>query len=231
MRLVSSPRLPLLLLGLLLAGAGCSRTATPPPPEASAEVAYWEARPAEARVESISYPGLWAAALGALERFRFEPALQDYRGGRLTSEPMVSPQFFEIWRDEIRSTSDRLESSLGTVRRRVTFRLGRSGDDRFWLEPRVVVERLSLREGRITNAIDYRRALGPGRQVGSREADAGRPLPASYWYAVGRDDVLERSLLDRIAAGSGGRLVPVPAKDAGPRAGYQGEETSSGLGG
>lgn len=198
------------LLGVPLAGAGCSHTPTAPAPEASTRIDYWEARQAEARVEAASYAGLFAAAAESLERFDFDPALVDYRGGRLTSEPLVSAQFFEFWRDEVRTVSDRLEASLGTVRRRVLFRLGRSEDDTFWLEPRVVVERQALLERRITNAVDYRSALGPGRQAGSRRSDLGEPIPSHYWYAVGRDDALERSLLNRIARRSGGRLAPVP---------------------
>lgn len=203
----------LTLLGLAGFSLGCAQTRRPPLPE-STTIDYWEARPAEARVEATRYAGLFAAARESLDRFKFDPALADYRGGRLTSEPMVSAQFFELWRDEVRTAGDRLEASLGTVRRRVLFRLGRTDDNTFWLEPRVVVERQALQERRITNAIDYRSTLGPGRQSGSRRADRGEPAPTSYWYAIGRDDALERSLLNRIADRSGGRLVPVPRPQA-----------------
>ena len=32
------------------------------------------------------------------------------------------------------------------------------------------------------------------RQRGTRESDAGVILPHKYWYAVGRDEALERAL-------------------------------------
>ena len=196
-----------LIFPLLLIVAGC--TGTRPPghndPE-TATLAYWQERPAVARVQSPDYKVLWEAAEGSLDRFGFETALSDYRGGRLTSEPMISAQFFEPFRDEVRTAWDRLESSLSTVRRRVVFDFGREGDA-YWVEPRVIIEKLALGERRVTNAIDYNRVLGTGHQGGFSASDTSGQRASGYWYAVGRDENLEQSLLNRLAEQTAGTRI------------------------
>jgi hypothetical protein len=67
----------------------------------------------------------------------------------------------------------------------------------------VLVERQSLAEQRITSVVLYRsafrRPVNPReRQYGTRESDIGQFLPSRYWYPIGRDEELEKSLADRI---------------------------------
>lgn len=184
---------------LLITGAGChnQRPQSHDDP-ASATLAYWAQQPSASPVIAGDYAALWSAADEALRRFGFEAATTDYRGGLLTTEPKVSPQFFEVWHHELRSAEDVAQSSLATIRRRLRFEFSRTGDGRYAVETKVLVERRSLAERRITSAIDYRGTLGPGRQqqFGPASAEAGS---GSYWYAIGRDEDLERSLANRIA--------------------------------
>jgi hypothetical protein len=171
----------------------------------SATLAYWAERPASARVVAPVYADLWEATEDACRRFGFAPATTDYRGGLLTTEARISPQFFEFWHDELRAAEDVAESSLATVRRRLRFEFSRTRDGRYVVEPKVIVERLSLAERRITNAVDYRGALGPGTQ--QRFGPAGTAAPGSYWYAIGRDAELEASLANRMAERAEGRVI------------------------
>ena len=83
--------------------------------------------------------------------------------------------------------------------------MGFTRDGRYVVEPKVIVERLSLAERRITNAIDYRGTLGPGEQ--QRFGPAAPAGQGSYWYAIGRDHDLERSLANRIASRAQGRVI------------------------
>ena len=189
---------------LVLAAAGCTARPAWSDDPASATLAYWAERPAVTRAAADDYRALWRAADEARQRFGFEAALADYRGGMLTTEPTHSPQPFEVWRRELRTPSALAESALATVRRRIEFRFGRDGDV-YFVEPRVLVERLSLGERRISNAIEYRAALGAGRQR------AGQGGVAPYWYAVGRDAPLERALARRIARRADGRVKAPPA--------------------
>ena len=208
-------RLPLMFL---LLACGCtSRPAWEDDPKA-ATVAYWLDQPAAASVASRDYRELWDAADNARRRFRFDASRSDYRGGVLGTEPVVSPQPFEVWRDELRSSSARAESALATVRRSLRFEFGRLADGGFFVEPKVVVERQSLGERRITNAIDYRGVLGGGSQKTERADEPATTQPSNYWYAVGRDAALERSLANRIARRSGGRLSDGPAVNVTRRA-------------
>ena len=123
---------------------------------------------------------------------------------------------FEIWRDELRSAEDVAESSLATIRRRLRFEFARTRDGRFYVEPKVLVERMALVERRITNAFDYRGTLGPGQQQRFGPEDRGQAQPGRYWYAIGRDADLEHSLADRIADRAGGRVIPpqAPSQDS-----------------
>jgi hypothetical protein len=171
----------------------------------SATVAFWAEQPASARVVAPVYAELWSAAEEACSRFGFPPATTDYRGGLLTTGARISPQFFEIWHDELRAAEDVAESSLATVRRRLRFEFSRTRDGRYVVEPKVIVERLSLAERRITNAVDYRGALGPGTE--QRFGPAGAAVPGSYWYAIGRDADLEASLASRMAERAEGRVT------------------------
>lgn len=206
-RLILILATPLATLVATLLAAGCTQrpahlrdreTAI-----ASAEPRYWFDQPAAVQVVAGDYQSLWDQTLEAAERFQFEPALRDYRGGRLTTEPLVSAYPLEVWRSELRDTGSVLESGVSTVRRRVHFEI-ESGDE-FVLTPRVVVEKRSLGERRISTAVDYRRVLGGGEERGYR-ADEDAGLNNTYWYAVGRDEALERSLANRIASRTGGRV-------------------------
>lgn len=184
---------------LLAVGAGCHNQRPPSHDDpAAATLAYWAQQRSASRVTAGDYAAIWSAADEARRRFGFEAATTDYRGGLLTTEPKVSPQFFEIWHHELRSAEDVAQSSLATIRRRLRFEFARTGEGKFVVEPKVLVERRSLAERRITSAIDYRGTLGPGRQqqFGPDSAAAG---PGSYWHAIGRDEDLERSLANRIA--------------------------------
>ncbi|MEL7238161.1 MAG: hypothetical protein AAGK78_04805 [Planctomycetota bacterium] len=190
------------LLLVVLVPLAC--TARPPHhgDPASARVDYWRDQPASIAVTASDYDALWNAATGSLDRFGFEAALTDYRGGRLTSQPLVGSFPLEIWRSELRDTSSIAESTLSTVQRRIEFDLRRNGS-RFTLEPRVIVERRSLGERRITSAIDYGRILGTGQERGTKQGQDSDGND-SYWYAIGRDAALERSLANRIAQRTGG---------------------------
>ncbi len=196
----------ILALSLLGCGlAGCSqRPAWNDEPQA-ATLAYWIQEPATARVESGDYRALWDAADAERRGFGFVAALTDYRGGLLTTEPKVSPQFFEVWHRELRTAEDAAESSLATVRRRLRFEFADLGGGLYAVEPKVIVERLSLPERRITNAIDYRATLGPGQQ--QRFGPGSRQAARSYWYPIGRDADLERTMASRISGRVEGRLV------------------------
>ena len=186
-----------LLVSAMLPGCSQQRPASHESPE-SATPAFWADDPAAASARADDYAALWSAADEARRHFGFTAALSDYRGGLLTTEPKISPQFFEFWHQELRTPEAVAESSLATIRRRMRFEFSRAPGGGFVVEPKVFVERLSLAERRITSAMEYRGTLGPGRQ--QQFGPAAPAGPAKYWYAVGRDEELERTLAQRISS-------------------------------
>ena len=196
--------------------AGCSTRPAWNDDAEAGTVAYWLARPAAVRVTGEDYAALWNAADEARRRFGFAAARSDYRGGNLMTQTVVSAQPFEFWRTELRTPSALAESAISTVRRRVDFTLGRlPGDEGFYVEPRVTVERQNSGERRVTNAADYGRVLGAGGQRTFRE-DESEAQRGGGWYANGRDEALERAIARRIANRTGGRLRldPPPVQSA-----------------
>jgi hypothetical protein len=168
-----------------------------------AEPAHWYAQPPTATVTYEDFDALWYAADAAVRARRFVPDRQDRRQGVLTTEPLVSRQWFEPWRADALSSADVAESSLATTRRTVRFEIERRDDGGFALTPKVLIERYAQAENRLTNVVLYRSAFRATRvteftPVGTRERDRGVYLPSRYWYATGRDPALEQALANDV---------------------------------
>jgi len=166
-----------------------------------AQPAYWMDQPPIASASHADFQTLWNASEDVIRDDLMEIDRVDYRLGLLSSEPKVSPQFFELWRRDIGTNYDVAKSSLATIRRTAQFEFSRdenSGIVTVW--PKVLVERQSQPERRITSVVQYRAALSPNpSERGSRERDAGLDVPTKpYWYAIGRDNELERKLAEAI---------------------------------
>ena len=64
---------------------------------ATTQPSYWLEQPAAASVTSPDFQKLWDACNEASRELFFKPDRQDFRGGVLTTEPMVSAQWLEPW--------------------------------------------------------------------------------------------------------------------------------------
>ena len=198
----SGRRLRLAALVLALPFAGCigapanpgARTPTAVEPE-RAEPGYWLRQPAAVSVAYDDFQELWTAARNAAQGASFTIDRVDYRGGVMTTFPIASKQFFEFWRHDVAAPDDLTESSLATVRRTVRFEFAQLDDGTYELVPKVLVERWTSTERRITSVYQYREVFSIERAEGSRlRDDLGYDLPTEYWYAIGRDADLERAL-------------------------------------
>jgi hypothetical protein len=176
----------LAMAGVVLVLAGCAgrRSSTPVTAQpvtpvtdvdpALAEPAYWLAQPPTAQLVGRDFTKMWDAAEQVARDYRFRIDLRDHRGGQLITEPLISKQFFEVWKKDARTLRDVAEGTLDSVRRTIYFQFEPNEDGTFTLAPRVVVEKLSRVDAR------YQYDLA---------------LPSSYWYAVRRDPGLEASLV------------------------------------
>jgi hypothetical protein len=199
--------------GLLLIGVaviGCSSASAPlaavPSTQratdidpAAATPAYWLAQPAVESVNADGFDTLWDASARVARDLLFQIDREDRRSGLLTTRPSVSPQFFEPWRRELQGGEELRKSSVATIRRTLQFTVERAGSG-YVVTPKVLVERQVIRERRVSGQLtrNYFRGDTTGTISGSREADAGQTLPDTYWYAIGRDEALERELARRI---------------------------------
>jgi hypothetical protein len=190
----------LMILTMVLLCSGCatsaSRAQTGGDPAAAKP-----ARPSQAPgIVHDDFDALWNAAEAAVRKRLFRIARTDYRAGILTTEPMVSKQFFELWRTDAVTAGDVAESSLATVRRTIEIEIEPTEDGRFRATPSVLVERYSAAERRITSAVFYRSLFRRQavRASGTRETDRGIILPGRYWYEIGDDRALERELRQSI---------------------------------
>ena len=194
---------PALLLPLLCwCTAGCaSHPPTPRPvdhPETAA-IEYWARQPAVVSVEADDFTPLWRACRRATVASSFTIDRADFRGGVMTTLPLVSKQFFELWRHDVVTPYDLAQSSLDTMRRTVRFDIRRRDDGRYEAAPKVVTERFSLAERRITSVARFAETFSTERVEGDRNRDrAGADLPDQYWSATGRDYALERHLVEAV---------------------------------
>lgn len=189
------------LVCFMLAGcaSGTAQSRSALPPE-SASPDYWVNRPAVATIVHYDFDALWEACRRAVRSRSFAVDRVDLRGGVMTTYPQVSKQLFEFWRNDVGSLPAAMESTLGTVRRYVRVEVSRHADGTYEATPKVVVERYAQSERRVTSVARYSEvfALDPAEQ-GTRERDRlGADLPPAYWYALGRDELLERQIADDV---------------------------------
>lgn len=190
-------RLICMLTLSVLAGCAMSATRRPDPPVESTLPDYWLEQPAVARASHDDFKDLWNACRRAVQSRSFTIDRVDLRGGVMTTFPQVSKQLFEVWRNDVGTFPAALESTLGTVRRSVRVEVRRLADGTYVAEPKVVVERFAQVERRVTSVARYSEvfSIDPAEQ-GSRERDRlGADLPPSYWYAMGRDEALEKRIV------------------------------------
>lgn len=190
----------------LLAGCAGERAALPSqePSLADANLESSPAtRPSDVEVHAATFDALWDAGDAVARSLLFKPELEDRRAGLYQTEPMLSAQWFEPWRRDVRTVGGVVQSSLATIRRTLSIQIDRDPSGGFVARPHVLIERYSLSERRVTNSASYRSVFRartrrtPG--TGTPETDAGLNLPDSFWYPVGNDPVLEQAVAEKMA--------------------------------
>lgn len=199
-------RIPIGLALLAIAGcAGNSEEIAPTTQPAATAVpadhataAYWYGKPAVASVSSPEFKKLWDACAQTLINDQFEIDRDDYRMGLLTTWPMVSKQALEFWRSDAGSLDGTVLSTLQTVRRTVRFEVTRTPDGSYIAQPKVLVEKFSHPERRLSNPSQYSEAFTPLAETNTRLTEEGATVANRYWYALGRDEAMERELANSV---------------------------------
>jgi hypothetical protein len=159
---------------------------------------YWFAKPAVDSVSGLDFDRLMDVAEREARDRHFAIDRRDYRQGLLTTVPMVSAQWFEVWRPDVSTLDDAAESSLATVRRSIRFEIARGDGGQFVLTPKVLVERQAVTERQLSDPALYRQAFARTLARGSRSRDQGLDVAQRYWYAIGRDEPFERRLAESL---------------------------------
>ena len=171
---------------------------------ATSQPAYWLNQPAVAEVHGNDFNALWESAKDTVRAYQFTLDRQDYRSGVITTAPEISKQIFEVWRDDAGTAYDAWAATMGAIRRTIRFEVTRNPDNTFTMVPKVLVERQSIFERRVTDVSQYRFAFAgpvrvqPARTVVSLDPDTYQNVPVKYWYADGRDLAMEKDLAERV---------------------------------
>jgi hypothetical protein len=163
-------------------------------PAEQANSDYWFKQP---NVASVSYPDfekLWNACSDTLIFDQFEIDRQDRRFGVMMTFPLISKQFFEVWRSDAGDAHEVALDSLQTIRRTVRFDFARDEAGSYVAYPKVLLEQLSHPERRITAEAQFSQAFAATNELPSRVTEEGAVVPNRYWYSIGRDGAMEKQL-------------------------------------
>jgi len=185
----------LLVLGLALGSGGChlaARTAVNPMP-----------------IDAREYSRLFEASVRELRNLGFVVDREDYRFGQVTTKPLTSPTVFEFWKPLNSTVGQAVQSTTNLQRRTAQVFLEPVRSDGveppsaegaetnvgpYQLRVEVMVERLQRPDAFVSGASD--------RPLGSLTAHPQewerRGIDDRYWLAIGRDQELERRLVERI---------------------------------
>src|SRR6266581_3610177 len=175
----------ILLSTMLLLSGGCignrpANPATTQPvtmvePEL-AEKEYWLAKPATAEVRGGFEP-LWQACEDTAHEYLFRIDRRQKRGGLLTTEPIITRQWWEFWRKDAGTFRDTQEATIASIRRTIFFQFRKDGDSSFIVTPKVLVEKEAKVDPKYKEDIEG---------------------PATYWFALRRDEVMEKKVAKSI---------------------------------
>lgn len=173
-------------------------------PKSRAEAPTYLALPPVASFKAEDFDTLWKSIYRVTRNAGFKPDRQDFRLGIFTTLPLVSGQIFEPWRRDSGSLQAVTESTLATVRRTVRWDVSKDDNGIYTATPKVLIERYSVIEHRVTFSAQYQEIFALTREEQRNQrlqaldpaAFAEEPIPAAFWYAIGRDEGLERRLAE-----------------------------------
>ncbi len=201
MRKESSTAAVIGIVAIILCGCAEQPKPTTRPSIATTQPSYWYAQPASSEVSATDSKKLWNACEESARHYGFVLDRQDYRGGVLTTDPLISKQFFEFWRNDVQTAEDLADSSINTYRRTLRFVITKQPSGEYVAAPFVLIERFAQAEHPVSSQVYLRNAFrtqGGTRPAGTPEADRGVYLPTRYWYATGRDQVLEKDVAKQV---------------------------------
>ncbi|MEM8738148.1 MAG: hypothetical protein AAGG38_06680 [Planctomycetota bacterium] len=149
-------------------------------------------------VSAEAYPRTFKAGLTVLRDAGFQIDRQDYRFGRITTEPKGAPTLFEPWIPDNTNGQLAVRATLGDLRRTVTLvfePLDVDAPSVYRLAVQVLIERQQVPTRRL-NGATRGSVFADLREAPAEWADRG--IGGRYWQPIERDPGLERKLLQAI---------------------------------
>lgn len=139
----------------------------------------------------------YEAARATLAHYGYRIERLDRRAGLLRSEPLLSKQWFEFWRNDTPAAGDQIHNSLQSIRRVVTIRFKQQADD-WQIDCRVAVQQLAAAPSRRRSRSSARIVPRYGRRF-PELALAEETESSHLWIDIDRDAALESQLLTHLA--------------------------------
>ena len=157
--------------------------------------------------------------LTLLRELDFPPDRVDRQAGTIAAGPSTGGQWFEIWRRDVYGGYQILESSMHTIRREVGVTIepvsGDADSDEYRLSVEVKKFRYSAPDRQVTTASGALAIYS--ERVPTTEGLRNAASRGHSWVPLGRDGLLEKALLSRIAElVPGGVAEDVPVAPAEP---------------
>jgi hypothetical protein len=174
----------LMLLSLALMTAGCSHAASQ------------AAQQNPASLTTADQAAVRTAAVAVLEDLNFQVQTPSPSPQEIETLPLVSAYPLEFWRKDVRTSADRAESAIHTMRRTVKVLLD-SGRGQTTVEVIVHRERLSLPDAvNAKSAVEAYAVFADSRTYQEvAEQHWGR---GEAWMDCGRDPALEQYILEQL---------------------------------
>ncbi|MGA2498197.1 MAG: hypothetical protein ABSH20_10675 [Tepidisphaeraceae bacterium] len=157
---------------------------------------YWLNQPATSETSFKEFQKLWDSCEAVAYGYLLKIDRRDYRHGLLTTQPMISKQWFEPWRKDAPTNRDVEEASLGGIRRTIYFQFTQNLDGSYTVAPKVVVERESRVDPKYLADASSNNYNNPNTSNTGTIDSAGQITV--YWYALRRDAQMEIKLVAAI---------------------------------
>ena len=184
---------------------------------------------------------MYQAAVEVLREEGLVVAMQDYRFGRIASEPFAAGTIAEPWRKAGQTLRQAARSTLNSQRRVVTVTIesttggegeaksplakvaadqARRGEGDYLVRVEVSIEQLQVPRRYLTGSTTGRSLFGHLSSVPAELEERG--ITSSYWQPVGTDPYMEQHLLEQIVR----RSVDVQAPGEGDSGSAPGLDTT-----
>jgi hypothetical protein len=162
---------------------------------ATTQVSFYLDKPPAAHIDSTDFDVLWNACESVARDYFYQLDRTDYRLGLITTQPMVSKNWFELWRKDAGTSAWVWRDSVQTVRRTLSFEVKRDDSGVYHAIPKVLVEQQTILEHRVSDVTQYRTVFsGTAHTPTLYTTDVTGPVPPKYWTPVARDTEMEKQV-------------------------------------